>query len=242
MSRSARTRPAQRGLTLIELMIAVTIGLVIMLGLTVVFLRVKDAANTHDGLAQLQDDERMALTLLTSSIQTAAYFPDPLTHQASDANTLPAANTSQGSFAAGQGIVGTSPAAPASHTLTTRYVSAGGDGLMDCLGQTRTSRTTITNLYTVSAAAGLGCSVDDGTTTTTLISTVGALSVLYGTDGSGSGNADRYLTASAVTAASLWPRVKTARLTLTFANPFAGQAGQPATIRWVQTVNLMNEP
>jgi type IV pilus assembly protein PilW len=230
----------QRGLTLVELMVAIVIALFVLLGVTVVFVNVKQAFNTQDELSQLQDNERLTLMILTNSVQSAAYFPDPVAAAPGDSNTLPAAaNETYGDFAAGQGIVGTS--GKAGDTLSTRYVSAGGDGLMNCLGQTQAARTTFTNTFSVTTDQELACSVDGGTTTVPLVSNVTALSVRYGTDTGGTGNADRYLAASAVTAASLWPQVRTARITVTFANPFAGEAGQPATIDWIQTVNLMNK-
>jgi type IV pilus assembly protein PilW len=50
---------------------------------------------------------------------------------------------------------------------------------------------------------------------------------------------DRYLAAADVKAAGLWPRVRSVQLTLTFANPLA-RPGEPASVAWVQTIDLMN--
>ena len=50
---------------------------------------------------------------------------------------------------------------------------------------------------------------------------------------------DRYLKAAQVKAAGLWPRVRSVQITLTFANPLA-RPGEPATVAWVQTIDLMN--
>ena len=232
----ALRRRTQAGFTLIEIMVAVTIGLFIVLALTGVFINMKSAFTAQDQLSELQDSERLALTVLTTTVESAGYFPDPLASTAT--GNLPAG----GAFADGQGIVGTTGAAPASDTLTTRYVSASGDGLVDCFGQTNTSgsKATFTNVFSVSANNELMCAANGGTPTA-LISNVSALSVLYGTDTSASGNADRYLTATAVTNGSWWLQVRTARITIRFLNPFAAQPGQPATIDVVQTVNLMNK-
>lgn len=238
----------QAGLGLIELMVAATIGLFIALAIAVVYGNVKQAFNSQDQLAQLQDNERLALTMLSSTVELAGYFPDPLVSTA--AIDMPAASGTYGALAAGQGIVGVTGAAPASDTITTRYVSASGDGLMDCLGQTYASgaNQVILNYLSVNASNELTCavSVNGGalSAATALVSNVSGLSVLYGTDTSAppSGNPTRYLTATAVTAGTLWAQVKTARITLSLLNPFAGQPGQPATISWVQTVNLMNKP
>ena len=53
-ARPAR-RHAERGLTLVEMMVAITIGLFISLGLSAVFVNMKRAFNSQDALAQLQD-------------------------------------------------------------------------------------------------------------------------------------------------------------------------------------------
>ena len=245
---SGLQRRIQSGFGLIELLVAVAIALFISLALAVVYSYAKQSFNSQDQLALLQDNERLALTILTSTIESAGYFPDPLVSTA--AIDMPAASGTYGALAAGQGIVGTTGVAPASDTIATRYVSASGDGLMDCLGQTYVtgSNQVILNVLGVSAANELTCSVSVNggalTAPTALVSNVGALSVLYGADTASplSGNPTRYLTASAVTAGSLWPQVKTARITLSLLNPFAGQSGQPATVNWVQTVKLMNMP
>jgi type IV pilus assembly protein PilW len=238
----------QAGLGLIELMVAATIGLFIALAIAVVYGYVKQAFNSQDQLSQLQDNERLALTMLSSTVELAGYFPDPLVSTA--ANDMPAVSGTYGTLAAGQGIVGATGVAPASDTIATRYVSASGDGLMDCLGQTYASGSNqvIVNYLSVNASNELTCavSVNGGalSAATALVSNVSSVSVLYGTDTSAppSGNPTRYLTATAVTAGTLWAQVKTARITLSLLNPFAGQPGQPATISWVQTVNLMNKP
>jgi type IV pilus assembly protein PilW len=238
----------QAGLGLIELMVAATIGLFIALAIAVVYGYVKQAFNSQDQLSQLQDNERLALTMLSSTVELAGYFPDPLVSTA--ANDMPAVSGTYGTLAAGQGIVGATGVAPASDTIATRYVSASGDGLMDCLGQTYASGSNqvIVNYLSVNASNELTCavSVNGGalSAATALVSNVSSVSVLYGTDTSAppSGNPTRYLTATAVTAGPLWAQVKTARITLSLLNPFAGQPGQPATISWVQTVNLMNKP
>jgi type IV pilus assembly protein PilW len=228
------------GVSLLELMIALALALFILLGLSTVFLQMKTSFTAQDRLALLQDNERLALTVLTATVRTAGYFPDPVIRSASE--ELPARSGAFGTFAAGQGLVGQS-GANGRDTLTSRYSAAGGDLLLvNCLGQinTKPHPDVLISTYSVSETGELLCSTDGGATTTPLVSGVTGLAVLYGTDTDGSGDADRYLGAADVAAGGLWPRVRTARITLTFRNPFAGQPGQPATVSWMQTVDLMN--
>ena len=238
MLRKSLQRRAQSGFGLVELMVAVTIGLFMLGGIGAVFLNLKQTFTSQDALARLQDNERLALIMLTTTIEASGYFPDPASSTA--AADLPASSGSYGNLAAGQGLVGLSGT---SDSITTRFATNSGDGLMNCLGQVNTSGTkqVFLNTFSVSAANELLCSTDGGATTTAIVGGVSSLSVLYGTDTNGVGTATSYLDAATVTAGGLWSRVKSARVTVTFVNPFATQAGQPPTVGWTQTISLMNK-
>ncbi|WP_198085358.1 PilW family protein [Variovorax sp. E3] len=234
----------QAGLGLVELMVAILIGLFLLAGLGALFLNMKQAFTSQDQLALLQDNERLVLTVLTTTVQAAGYFPDPLVNTA--VTDLPAATgAGYGSLAAGQGLVGLTGASGASDTITSRYMTASGDGLMDCLGNVNPASSKVNklvmNTFTVSAANELLCSTDGGTTTTPLVGGVTSLKVLYATDTKGDGTALQYLDAATVTSNAWWPQVRTAQITVTLANPFSAQTGQPASVAWTQTVNLMNK-
>jgi type IV pilus assembly protein PilW len=228
----------QAGLGLLELMVAMVVGLFILLGLSAVFVNVKQAFTAQERLAALQDDERLALTVLTTTIQQAGYFPDPLTNTAVTA--LPAVTGGTIGFAPGQSVAGSSGAGSASDTITSRYVAAPNDGLINCIGETNTGAANAIMVNTFSVTAeGLQCSLDGGATNISLVSNVVSMKVVYGVDTTNSGNADQYMSAAGVGAA--WPSVRTARITVNFTNPFASQPGQPPTIAWTQTIALMNK-
>ena len=93
----------QVGSGLIEILIAMLIALFLMAGVVVVFVNLKNAFTSQDQLAQLQDNERLALTILTNTVQAAGYYPDPVGSTA--LLSLPAStNAVYGSLAAGQPI------------------------------------------------------------------------------------------------------------------------------------------
>jgi len=226
----------QAGLSIVELMVAVAIGLFMMAGFTGSFLSMKRSFVAQDKLAELQDTERLALSVLTNTVRAAGYYPvDVGAYQAAE-TALPADSV----FKAGQGIVGTNTA-PA-QTLSTRYVANDHEALTDCLGQTNTSgaAAVIVNTYSISPRQELLCSLDGGATTTPLVGNVKSFSVMYGVDSAGVGNVDRYITADQVSAALLWPQVKTVQISVSFINPYASEPGEPATVDWMQTINLMN--
>jgi len=228
----------QSGFTLVEMMVAVTVGLVVILGVTVTFVNLKSAWGTQDKLAQLQDNERLAMAFLTSAVQEAGYYPDP-TNTSSIAGFTDA---TYGTTAAGQVIVGTS--GTSTDTLSTVFATAGGDGLLSCQGSTfsGSGTTSVRNTFYVDTTTStLNCKVDSPTSSMTataapLVTGVASMTVLYNvnTGTVGSNPVYQYLPASSMTS-TYWGLVKSVQITLNFVNPNGG-----SPIPWVQTVNLMN--
>ena len=237
----------ERGFTLVEMMVAVSIGLVVALGFTVSFVNLKATWGTQDKLAQLQDNERLAMTYLTSSIEEAGYFVDSTPPGKSKATAFTAvwpANPTYGSLSAGQFMVGTS----GPDTFSTVYQSASGDGILTCQGGTNTTVALVTirnTFYVDTTNHTLNCIVETSPDTTALdaagaalVSNVSSMTVLYGVDTNADGNADAYLAAGAFTD---WTTVKSVRIQVNFINPNSALGGgQKSTIPWTQTINLMN--
>ena len=249
-------RLRQAGFTLIEMMVALTISLIVMLGFSVIFVGVKQAFNSQDKLAQLQDNERLALTLLTAAVQQAGYFPNPTTLDSTQiVNTT---STTYGSMAAGQAVTGMS-ASGGLESLSTAFAASANDGLMTCLGHTITAADIaaapsaangsvgVRNIFYVDASSNTlrcvalingGASTSyggsgDATTGLPLITNVTSMSVAYGVD-TGTGSVSGYLPAASMTSAN-WSQVKAVRVTLNFINP----NNSASTIAWTQTMNLM---
>jgi type IV pilus assembly protein PilW len=90
MSRAIVTMPHRlRGVTLVELMIALVIGLILTAGATQIFLGSKETYRTSEALSRVQENGRMALQLLAREIRQADYFgcQDNLTSVFSQLNT-----------------------------------------------------------------------------------------------------------------------------------------------------------
>jgi type IV pilus assembly protein PilW len=254
---------AQAGFTIVEMMVAMAISLVVMLGFAATFVNMKQTFNSQNGLTLLQDNERLASLILNSSLDQAGYFPTganpgatpkvPPTvvdHSGIKGTTLTTGyggNTSTGVYIFGSKAVSTTTP-PTPETISTAYLTAPGDGLSTCQGGTNTgaSNQSIRNIFYVDANTGaLGCVVlttdTSGTMVTSafqpLISGVQSMSVLYGVDTDGDKNIDTYLAVKDMTTA-YWggSAVKSVQITLNFVNP--NVAG--ATIGWTQTINLMN--
>lgn len=219
----------QRGLSLISLMIALTIGVFLLAGLFTVWFQTRQTFKGQGLLAQLQDNERIALTIMGNTIQTAGYFPVIDNYGASPPNPLYTQSTA---FAvtspftvAGQAIYGTH-ASTGNDTLSVRYIADGNT--LDCQGQSATDRTLVVNKFQIDASGNLTCSVTKGSTTqtATIMSGISAFTVLYGVSTTGSGSTTQYMTADNVTTNAQWGNVRSVSLQLTFTNPLYGQPGQ----------------
>ena len=74
-----RSRRRAAGFTVVEILVALTVGLVMVGGFAAMFVNMKTTFRAQDTLSQLQDNERLALIILTDAVQQAGYFPNPVT-------------------------------------------------------------------------------------------------------------------------------------------------------------------
>jgi type IV pilus assembly protein PilW len=249
-SPAGRERARARGFTLVELMVTISIALFLLGGLVRIVQNVRLTYGNQQALAQLEDAQRFAMTVITDVVQAAGYFPTPVTETAAVA--LPAV----GLFGTpGQALFGTH-AAGVPDTLQVRYRTAVGDGVILCDGSANTASgpdKAFTNIFTVvpSAVAGtpgrLWCSVDNvgsvAAPGVALVEGVQNLAIYYGvkrnTPLSVDYNVDTYLTADQMTAID-WMNVTSLKVQLTFTNPLFGQTTtQPATIIFERIIPVM---
>lgn len=240
-----------RGFTLIELMVALVLSLFVIGGLVTLVQAMKRSSTNQSGLSQLQDNERMAMTLITDVIQSTGYFPNPLLNTSTSSFPVVAPFT-----VAGQAIVGTGTYASTtagSQTISVRYLTSGSDNVINCTGNTAATASTFVNTFDIDANGNLRCTlVVNGVAQAAmpLISGIQSMQIQYGVltnTSAGNNSIDTYMDAAAVTAGSYWPAVRTVRVTLNFVNPLvtasgALQAGQTnATISFTRVIAIMNK-
>ncbi|MEJ2346912.1 MAG: PilW family protein [Gammaproteobacteria bacterium] len=73
MIQSLRSPRAQRGLTLVEILVAITLSLLLMAGTIQIFLASKQAYRTEDALSRVQENGRFAMGFLATDIRKAGY-------------------------------------------------------------------------------------------------------------------------------------------------------------------------
>jgi type IV pilus assembly protein PilW len=238
---TSHLRPARhQGYTLVEILVALLVGVFLLVGLFTILQNTRRSSSNQSALAQLQDEQRMAMTILNDVIQNAGYF-DPNTITAAAAMPVVAATglATGLALAASQGLSGAANGSPGD-TILVRYATNGtsskaSDGIEDCRGHTNPTPTTFVNALFVAPAAGDGiatalwCSPDGSTSLTTripLVTGVANLQIYYGVaTAAGVNDVDTYMTADQVQAAGDWGKVSSVRVTVTFVNPLYRQAG-----------------
>ncbi len=212
--------------------------------LTIVFSN-RRVFGEQNELAQLQDNQRMAMTMMGDVIQSAGYFPDPV-H-----NTLGTILPAAAPFtAAGQSIYGTYSAALPGDQIEVRYATAGGDQILNCSGLPNGTGFTqvYVNLFKIQGGQlvcnmnGVDYPLVGGLTGSNL--DIQNMTVLYGIRANAAAagsNVDTYMNAQQITAAALWGSVISVSVTLTFTNPMNASPGQPATISMTRVIALMSQ-
>jgi type IV pilus assembly protein PilW len=244
----------QRGFTLVEIMVAMAIGLFLTGALLTIVQTNKAVFANQNLLEQMQDGQRMAMTLMGDIIQSAGYFPDPTTNTL---NGTLLASTAYGTFANSQAITGQYSAALPGDSISVRYMTAGSDGILNCSGLSNPNapppggaNILYVNQFAVVPGVPAGtpgqlvCTMNG--TAYTLVNGVTNLSVLYGVKtnaGAAGNNVDTYMNATQVNAGNYWQNVISVLISLTFANPLYTQPGrgQPATITIQRLVGVMNQ-
>ncbi len=117
----------QRGFTLIELMIAMTIGLILMVVIGTVFTSSRQAFRVQEDNARIQESGRFALEIIGHSIKQAGYAEIPFADCKLEFAGIP--------------INGTNGIAGAADTFTVQYDGVIGD--QDCTG------TGVTAIYSI---------------------------------------------------------------------------------------------
>ena len=210
----------QKGLSLIELIIAMALGLILILGVTQIFLGSKQTYTVVTAQSQTQENARVVKHFLGRGLRHAGYWDD---------STTPISLPAGGGFAENQIITSiNNDSSDASvldgtDTITVRFNGTADGQLRGCTGTVPTQAEIIVDRYYIAPAAAtdlvprLMCESQLQTITGTAISTstqplivgIEDLQVEFGL--AGSGGVIRYVTADNV---SNWRNVRSVRYAL----------------------------
>lgn len=157
----------QRGMSLVEVMVALVIGLIILIALGYFFAGSNRTNRLTDDVSRMQENGRNALELMGRSIRQAGYRVDV-----------------DKAFS-GVALAGSDGASGAPDSITVRYDAQEG-GEVDCTGATVASGL-VTAVFAISGGA-LTCS--NGASTVTIVDNIEDMQINYGLDAGKDGTVD----------------------------------------------------
>lgn len=220
MHTSPNTHPP-RGLTLIELMVAIALGLLLVAVVIQIYAGTKATYNKQEDLSRLQENGRVALEVIGRAARISAFKSNPA---AVYSTVFPASKLA---------IKGTPGAAGNGNDSLIIRFEGSGDGLhtptspdgtvVDCLGVAKDSNLmTYNELYIANNPAtgrpALFCDTSDNGTVdgVPVVNEIENMRFLYGVDISGNGGVDFYVSASQV---ANWDQVVSLRIGLVASTP-----------------------
>lgn len=232
----------QQGFTLVEMMVAMLIGIFLSMALTGIYIALKRNFLGEDSIVNSQENQRLAFNILTNGFQSAGYFLDPINQNAESVFLV---NTEAGFKAAGQVIYGTTDN-NGRQAVSIRYQAAPSDGILNCAGSENLTgaNAIFINTYSLSANNELMCatSVNGGALSSVVLSrNISNITFQYATDSDNNGVVDSYLTSTQVDAVG-WSLVHGVRIDLTLMDTInsAESAKKAMPKSLTHFVNLMN--
>ncbi|HLW25627.1 MAG TPA: PilW family protein [Steroidobacteraceae bacterium] len=254
------------GFTLIEIMIAIVIGLFLTGGLLTLVQTLKRTSGAQTAMSQLQDNERMAMTLIADVIQSAGYWPNPTTVPAAaefpTVAAFPVGSQNVAFTSAGQTIVGAggyNDVVP-DQVIVVRYATSGTDNVINCMGNPNAIAApggVLVNAFSLAADPAVPGTYDlmcsfNGNAPVQLVGGITNMQIYYGVQtnpGVSNNSVDTYLDGNAVTAGNYWGSVLSVKIKLTFKNPMYGAltgqgqtqiASMPQTVSFERVIDVMN--
>ena len=208
---------ASKGFSIVELMVAITISSLLLLGVTKIFIDTKGSYNLREGLSRLQENGRFAMDLAQISFRQVGFKadgfqPDSAVFPVDATNYGPANNNFVSS---GQIITGSEVGGTASDTLSFRFQQPSiAPFLVECNSNIApVAGTLLVNTLHISANNTLNC-IDSAGNDQQIIDGVENMQVLYGVDSDLDRVADMYIPADTVTTNGDWPQVVGVRIAL----------------------------
>ncbi len=201
---TARSRTAA-GFTLLEMMIAITLGLVLAVVIAQLFANTRIANRATEDAARVQESVRFATDVIGRTVRIAGYMSNPV---AAASAVFPSGGCPTPGPTCMRALDGTAGAGTVSDTLIVRFQGAGTPAsapdstILDCLGNAVApdfaGSTVSYNQFSIASGAdgrnALFCSNNSAVNPgTELVPGVEAMKVIFGEDTNADGTADRFI-------------------------------------------------
>lgn len=183
----------QSGFTLVELMIALVVGLILIGGVLQIFLSNKQAYRTNDALARIQEDSRLLSDMLGRNIRMAGYRAQP---EDKREEIFPNTTLYMGGGTDGQVVAGTSSRISIAYQADNNILACTSTAIA-AGSLVKTVLNLELGVLKCRSAVCAPCSSSDPTLSSTvtgvdLVEGITSLIFTYGIDTDGDGAANRY--------------------------------------------------
>jgi type IV pilus assembly protein PilW len=220
---SVRSSRQQRGVTLIELLVSMMLGVFVVAGAIQIFVGSKQTYRIQEAVSQLQENGRFALDLFQQSLRMAGYRNDP-------AKEINSVFINYGTFGLSQGLIikgfdGVGAGSNAD-SIIFRYSSPSSNSQSNCLAIDITGDTVVQ--YSLDDDGALRCAINDSVVQP-VVSGVRDMELLYGVDLDSNRSVETYLTATDVTSNNNWLHVVSIKVALLISTDADNIASEPQT-------------
>jgi len=212
----------QMGMTLIEIMIAMGIGLFLIAGVVQLLAATRQSYNVQDAVARIEENSRFSLVILSENIRLAGYKKDAWD------NNLTTFSTTNALFSAGEYISGSEGGTSSSDQINIRFhgnvnSSGNADGrVIDCEGN-KIGDTNVELSFSI-LNSDLICTINGATPGVVLADNISNMQILYGEDTSNDDAVNKYVSASSV---SNWQNIISVKVGLIFGSEKNNLANSP---------------
>ncbi len=199
MNRTIHLSRRSAGFSMIELMVALVIGLIALGVLVTIYLNSSQAVRFQNSVLRVEENGRFAIDLLSRTIRMAGY-DQPLNTFIVDAPGLKGTNDESGA------LISLPNLKSGADTVSVRY--EGGTKIRDCLGNTVAENSYVTAVFGIDTNDNLVCGTSPSNSTA-VVEGVEDMHLLYGVDLDGDGVANKIVRPGNVTD---WSQVVSVRL------------------------------
>lgn len=212
----------QTGVTLVELMIAMLIGLFLLEGVLYIFQSSKSGARLIEAEATMHDNALFAIESLNHTIRMTGHNDyDNVTSTYDPSLTY--ADIAIPGGTNGDVIQGSEGASGAPDTIIVYFKGAADGTTLDCLGGTVAAGTVVRNTFSINANNELECAVG-AQPAQPLVSGVTDMQVTWGIDNDADGEADQFVSYASLNTATARDRIVALIIQLTLASSVGNES------------------
>lgn len=242
MNKFSLKQQYQTGLTLLELMVAMAIGVFLLAGLIQIFINTKKSFNVQDAVARIEENSRFSLETLGRNIRLAGYRTDPWQNA-----SIAFPNTTATLFNNNPGqIISGTDGGTQSDQINIQYHGSEGGRMLDCAGESVEEDELVELSFSLDGSELKCISTIYQTPPPTVIvsdeiiaDNIINMQIVYGEDSTNDGTANKYIDASSV---SNWNNVISIKIGLVVSSSDEPDSSKNLTSKALSFPDISDNP